>query len=294
MSSRAAFTVSYDGSALTNHTMDVRDLAPAMLSLGQLFDETNRVLNGDKVTIRLHVSATSEGSFEIAFEAIQGFASQVGDFLTGDFVSSALNLKELLFASGAGLLWLIGKLRNRAPKKIEDVGHGNVRIELETETIEVSLKTLRLYQDISVRQAVEKIVKPLEKDGIEKFSVKWESKEVTTVTKKEITYFSAPIPEDEQLHRIEHDSAYSIVSLAFKEDNKWRLYDGNSTISVTIRDDDFLRDVDANLLSFSKGDILICRVRTSQWRTASGLKTEYEVLKVKEHRPASRQITLPF
>ncbi len=37
--------------------MDVRDLAPAMLGLGQLFDAANAALNGDSARIRVQVKA---------------------------------------------------------------------------------------------------------------------------------------------------------------------------------------------------------------------------------------------
>ena len=53
--SRATFTIAYDGPALTNHTMDVRDLAPAMLAVGQLCDAANVVLNGERSKIQVHV-----------------------------------------------------------------------------------------------------------------------------------------------------------------------------------------------------------------------------------------------
>ncbi len=294
MSSRAVFTVSYDGDALKTHQMDVRDLGPALLSLGQLFDEANRVLNGDKVSIKVHVQAHQSGSFEIIFEAIQSVSSQLSGFLTGDFVTSALNLKELILGGSVGLFWLINKLKGETPTKISDLGNGLLRIEFEKEVIDIPLKLLRLYQDLAVRNATEKVLKPLENDGIDTFSAKDGKKEVVRIEKKSLPYFKVPETQDERLNEVEHDAAYSIISLAFKEDNKWRLYDGNSTISVVIKDETFLKKVDDNLISFAKGDILLCHVRSSQWRTNTGLKTEYEVLKVKEHKPAARQIPLPF
>ena len=62
---RTSFTISYSGGALESHQMDVRDLGPALMSLGQLFDEANKVLNGGKVSIKIEVKAHQTGSFEI-------------------------------------------------------------------------------------------------------------------------------------------------------------------------------------------------------------------------------------
>lgn len=295
--SRASFTVCYDGEALNSHQMDVRDLGPALMSLGQLFDEANRVLNGDKVSIKIQVKAHQAGSFEILFEAVQSISSQLSSFLTGDFVSSALNLKELILtgAGGAGgLFWLIKKLKGERPNKITDLKNGMVRIEIEDETFELPLKLMRLYQDLRIRQATEKVLKPLENEGIDVFVVKEGKKEIERIEKKTLPYFKIPEIQDEKLFESEHNAAYSIISLAFKEDNKWRLYDGNSIISVSMEDENFLRKVDENLISFAKGDVLLCRVRTKQFRTNTGLKTEYTVLKVNEHKTAARQIPLPF
>jgi hypothetical protein len=294
MNQHVEFKVSYDGNALREHRMDVRDLAPALLSLGQLFDEANRVLNGEKIFVNLQIKAQEAGSFEILLHLQQSFAGQISHFLTGDFVTSVLNLKELVLGGGvgSGLLWLIRKLKGGKPTKITDLKNGMVRIEYAGESFDVPVKLLRLYQDISVRKATEEILKPLYREGIDVFQVKDNTKVIETIKKEDINYFILPELEDEKLLVSENEAAYSIIALAFKDDNKWRLYDGNSTINVTITDENFQKRVDQNIISFSKGDILRCKVRTTQWRTQNGLKTEYEVFEVTEHLPAARQLLL--
>lgn len=86
--------------------------------------------------------------------------------------------------------------------------------------------------------------------------------------------------------------AFSIVTLTFKDGNKWRLYDGNATINAVISDLEFRRRVNANLVHFTKSDVLICNVRVRQWQTSSGAKTEYEILEVLEHRHGMEQIPM--
>ncbi len=288
MLKKAAFKIAYDGEALRDHSMDVRDLAPALLSLGKLFDAANFALNGDKAEIKLQVKAHSAGSFEVALELFQSFGAQVSNLLTGDFVTSVLNLKDLVIGGSVGIFWLVKKLRGKKPDRIEHLSQGMVSLEFQGETIVVPANLLRLYQDVAVRVAAEEVLRPLCHDKIDKFIIKDNDKITEEVTKEDVDYFKLPEIRDEIINESIHEAAYSIVSLAFKDDNKWRLHDGNSTISVQMKDDFFKRKVEENLISFSKGDILICSVKTTQWQAKDGLKTEYEVLKVIKLRLRSR------
>lgn len=289
MNQHLDFKIIYDGPALQSHSMEVRDLAPALLAVGSLFDEVNRLLNGDKTQIKLQVTALGAGSFEVFLNLYQSLAEQVSNFLTGEFVTSVLNLKELLFAPGIGLFWLIKKMKGCRPYKVTDLKNGLVRVEFEGDTIDVPVPLLRLYQDANIRRAIEEVLKPLCRDGIDSFKVKEKEVVIASVTKDQLTYFRVPKLEDEKIVSSESEAAYSIVSLAFKDDNKWRLSDGGATINVTIHDENFKKKVEQNEISFAKGDILRCKIKTIQWRTTEGLRTEHEVLEVREHIPAARQ-----
>ena len=61
----------YDGPALADGSMNVRDLAPAMMAVGGFFESANRISNGGRASISVNVRATSAGSFHIIFEVIQ-------------------------------------------------------------------------------------------------------------------------------------------------------------------------------------------------------------------------------
>jgi hypothetical protein len=136
------------------------------------------------------------------------------------------------------------------------------------------------------------VMRPLQNEGLDAVIFKDKKEALVDVSKLEGPYFKAPEIEDIPLTDDVIRAAYSIVALAFKDDNKWRLYDGNNQINASIEDQAFLKKVNENNISFSKGDILVCDVQVIQKQTGSGLKTEYKVQNVVEHRPALRQLRL--
>ena len=275
--------------------MDVRDLAPALLSVGRLFDAANLALNEQETQIRVNVRATKQGSFEIDLELVLSLAQQVSSFLKTDTVTNALKILELVAAGGAGL-WslvkLVQKLRGGKPDKIENLENGMVRITVAEETFDVPVELLRLYQDLNVRTALKETIAPLSRDGVENLHIRNSFSPPVVIGKKDIPCFEIPEITDELLSDRVSQAAFSIIALSFKEDNKWRLYDGNNTISALIADEDFLNRVNENQVSFRKGDLLLCDVHIVQMNTKDGLKTDYEVIKVREHRPADIQLPL--
>jgi len=291
------FTVVYDGEGLADHTMDVRDLAPALLSLSELISNSGTLLYGSNVDIKLHVKALEPGCFTVDLTVITEFLSQIKDLLTSDGAEAAINLGDLLqllFGGGTliGLFKLIKVLKGKSPNKVT-VQENSVLIETEDTQIEIPTNLLPLYKDIGIRRAALQVVEPLEKKGIESIEFKSSSGvEYENVIKEDAEFFKLPEIEEEVLLRESRKAAFSIVSLAFKEENKWRLHDGNNTIYATIKDEDFLARVEANEVSFRKSDVLICRVEDVSTRDENGLKTEHNILEVLEHKPAMTQIPM--
>ncbi len=266
--------------------MDVRDLAPALLAVGQLFDAANKELNGDKVTVNVSVTATSEGCFKVNLEVAQRLLDQAINVLSGDFVTAALNLKELLIGGSivaVGLIVFVKQTRGKALGKVKDIGGGKCLVAIDGQSFEISADVLRLYQIPAIRQALERFVAdPLAKEGIDKFTAS-DSEHECTVSKYEGPYFRSDTMPAELLVDNTSEVLFSIVSLRFSEGNRWRLNDGNFSLTAIIADDEFLEKIERNEISFSKGDLLRCRTRTQQYRATSGLSTIYTVEKVVEH-----------
>ena len=286
----AEFDISYHGPALADGSMNVRDLGPAMMAVGSLFESTNELLNGDRAAVNINVRATSSGSFHILFDILQNS----GAASTTDFLTTANQIVTLIIGGGTiaiGLIALIKWLRGRNPK-IEQVNESLYRLTLENgETYEVPMELLTMYQNAGIRNALSGLVRPVKEEGIEKFEIRGNDDAVIEISEADVEYFDAPQSQELILDETRRH-AFSIVSLAFRPGNKWRLTDGQATFSVSMMDEGFQYRVDNNELAFSKDDVLVCDMRTVQWQTHQGLKTEYEIVAVNRHLPA-RQLSLP-
>jgi len=297
MADTVHFSVRYDGPALSNHTMDVRELAPALLALAHLVEQANKVALPDAAEVSLSVQGNfKSGSFGIDLVAIQSVAEQVISLLAGHGVTATANLITLLNALGflrgnetcVGLIGLIKRLRGRKPAAIRQEGD-RVFVECRdtqtTETIEVDLLTGRLYQSRVVRQNLEKALKPLACEGVDFFAVGQAGQAHAVVESAELAFFTAAA-EDEEIvsDTTAHNVLLQIESAVFTEGNKWRFSDGDRAFYAEIADERFLADVESGLRRFGKLDMLLVDLQRIQSITDNGLKTKHIVAKVHEHR----------
>lgn len=89
MTSHAEFELTYDGPAVEDGSMDVRDLAPALLAVGQFIEAANRVVHGDNATAKVQVRTVSPGSFHIGFDIGVSFLQSMRDMLAGPEATAA-------------------------------------------------------------------------------------------------------------------------------------------------------------------------------------------------------------
>ncbi|WP_423761755.1 hypothetical protein [Burkholderia sp. NLJ2] len=294
------FRVTYDGPALESSEMDVRELAPALLAIGDLLDASTRALCGDQVRPQVNVRGSFKtGSFGIDFTLATSLLGRMRDMLSGNESTALANAVTILTALGIaaprarkGLFAALKWLRGREIRQVRMHDHTAV-LHVDGDALEIDLPVLTLLRDVRVRNATAQVLAPLAREGIVMFAAGTDTEVIETVTRNEIAWFLAPEQADALLLDEHRKMAFSIVSLAFKDDNTWRLYDGSSTIHAAITDTRFLSRVNNSQISFSKGDVLVCNVRMQQWQTSDGAKTEYEVTDVLEHRPAGLQIQLP-
>jgi hypothetical protein len=273
-----------------------------LLALSDLMDAASQALYGHKVKATVEVKASFKtGSFGIDLGLLQGWLERVVDMFAGKEMSAFANAGALLAALGfaghktrKGLVGVLKWLRGRIISRIEATDDGARILTEDGDALEIELAVLTLLRDRTVREELVRTLAPLEREGITIVAFGTDTEITETVDREAAAWFAPPAPQDELLLDDTRKMAFSIVSLAFKEDNKWRLHDGAATIHATIDDAEFLARVDQNLEVFAKGDVLLCMVRVRQWQTLGGARTEYVVERVMEHRQAARQIPLPL
>lgn len=126
--SQDQFQLVYDGEDVREGGMDVYDLAPALLSVGDLIRESNRFLNEDHTRVAVQVrSDFRHGSFEVSLLVDQGIIEQAKQALFGGTLVDAKGLVDFIFghpltvstATGGliGLIKLYRLLKGEKPKE---------------------------------------------------------------------------------------------------------------------------------------------------------------------------------
>lgn len=288
MSNHEQFHVVYDGPALAEHRMDVRDLAPALVAIADLFTFANRELNGDSTEVRLEVKGSFKaGSFHSELIFIQSLANQIRDIFAGPSANAFSNALAILGAlgivGGGGLIGLIRALRGRRPHRIEPTG-STIRIWMtEHESFEVEDAVYRLYRCKTVRISLQKTLSPLERDGITSFGIVRGDAVTLAIERDELDTFASVDVTGEVASDSVSRKMLLLESVVFKDGNKWRVHDGTYPFFAALDDEQFLAKVDAGE-RFGKGDVLVVDLRQTQIITDEGLKNEYRIVKVHGHR----------
>ena len=296
------FKVVFEGPAVDDGDIDVRDLAPALLALGDLFQSASSVLNGERVKTSVKVKATAQACFEVDLSVAQSaveFIKTLVDFSADhkDQIADATSLITLIGATGGtfaggcvGLLQFLKWLKGRKPDRIEHVGE-TVHVHVGGTFISVDGRTLALAENLDVRTHVRKFASVVVPGRIDEVSAVHDGDKVS-ITPEDVSSFDLPAPQDEELSNEVRKMNLQIISLSFKDDNKWRVTDGADPFSAAIEDEDFQKKVDNSEVSFSKGDYLICEVREKQMMISGALKKERSIVRVLEHKPAPKQMKL--
>jgi len=172
MPEKVTFQLSYDGEALRDGSMEIQELAPALLALRDLIDAASAHVTKGQASITLRVRSDFQiGSFDINLVLQQAPIKELVNFFSSDDASTLNNILGVLgFASGMtiGLVQLIKKLKGKKPQTVTALENGKVRLIYEGEgSFEVDEIVYKLLEDRRARIAVSGLVQPVRGKGIE-------------------------------------------------------------------------------------------------------------------------------
>jgi hypothetical protein len=297
--STAKIEIGYDGDAVRGGSMDVRELAPALLALGDLLQESHIILNDGRGELTTHVKSDfQKGSFEVHLQLVQSLSDQAAFILEHCKHWSAADIAKfvgLSAGSGYSLIKFLKWLGKRKIKSSTIIQNGNVKIETDGDfdSIEVSPEVVRLAKNRRIRLQLKAIFKPLQVLGIDFFYAKDNGIEVERVKKESLDLFEVPEQQEQELTNQTREIAVKLIGVFFEEGLKWKLADGENRFNAAVIDENFQKEIDAGK-KFSKNDILVIKLRTRQVSTGEGIKNEHEILKVEKHIRAEEQAELPL
>lgn len=298
-----SFEVKYEGDALRDGRMPVRDLAPALLALGQLFTEASQLLYPKNEPVALDIQGTREGSFEV--ELILHGAGAAWDQISTNPVNSAATLilfKEMIIGSSVdpsllGLIkWLKGKLvvgESPGPEP------GEVTLKAEDGSqLTVKSEVAGLNRDPQIRKKAREVVEPLKRPGMDNLEIRSNAGGSSLrLEKDDVPAFEVPEIEDaEVLSEQEIDVFLDVLTAELEQGStrKWRFGGLGATFWAPIEDTGFMEKYSHREQILGVGDRLHARVKIIQKRdpATSKIRFERQVMEVKEVIEAPEQLSL--
>lgn len=307
--------IAYNGPAIENGEMDVRDLAPALIAFADLVESVNNVLKGEqKIKVMLNQDSLQRGSFDITFILNTGILDQVSLFVSSaktnglDDLMTVLGWGETAAGVGGAIVYgAFSALKRKGDREIRNVEYkDDQRAEIildDGERIQTTKNTANVIINVNCRLNIEKVVQPLIQNGIDTFELRdpdkrEDRKPIETIAKKEVKYFKASpaksFEDREEEKSAELEMTVTIIMINFN-DGKWKVsLGGENSIWVSMEDEEFNELVKSRKIAFAKGDMLRIRYYMKQGVQGGKLHSEYVVTKVLEVKHASEQVMLEF
>jgi hypothetical protein len=165
----------FDGNDFDGHLININDLIPALLGFNDLVNETNRMLNGDRVKIDIQVKGdTEQHCFEIAFRITSSIIENAKSFFNNISIRDIceiLNITGLIPAVGClGFLQLYKIISKNKVEKIETATDNNGKkitiINLgNNNTFNVGNETISLLKNKNACEAVKSMAKTINNEN---------------------------------------------------------------------------------------------------------------------------------
>jgi hypothetical protein len=295
-----------------DNQLNLNELLQILTSLGELIQESNRVVHPQEPDVSISVKPFEEGSFDIELilsSVALGplmVAWQTGAIHKVIDVLSNVGVIASKAAKGyTSLLELIKKLKGDPPKEVKELEKG-ARYEVTTEdgeVMQINAPVQNLYQNSTIIHNLNVVYgDPLKKPKRKKVQSYLKNDKETLVevaptdqpALREAKPLTAPNAEPEQ-----ETENTSVVFLRPKrgsfegEASKWSFRMGQGEVlQANIKDTDFLNKLERGEYRLSGSDVLKVELKQRQKVVGNDIKTTNEIIKVLEYKSAPNQSTM--
>lgn len=301
--SKEVIQMVYRGDAVAEHSMDVEQLAPALMAIGELCREANNVINADRSKIHVLVKSDFEGGcFDINLEVVQTIYEQVKSLLQDPRIATAKEILEWLglFGIPGGALWFLKKRRARnLISVVKNDADGTVEVQIEGEpspTI-IEQNVFQLSENMKILKSFKVIVAPTQAPGIDSVEFRSDKQTHEKIDKEDAEYIirTEIDQDDEEIEPQTIDAVLTIYAPVFDvKSTAWRFYYGEEVIRVDMGETSIPQDT-INRGGIKITDAYKVRLQITQRRTESGrFKNDYKIVELLKFVPGGEQQRLPF
>lgn len=299
--------VVFEGPAVKTGIIDARLLGESLLGYNEVFVRANSLVNGEESVAAVMVqSSFKSGSFIADLQFVQNTTEQAAHLITAHkfFDATALTgligfvpsemakefVKEIVKNTVIGLFRLF---KGKKPDEVKPVGTDKVELKSGPVSTTVNVNVFNLYGDSAIRDALDKVTKPLREAAVERIAVRQGNTEQTVFEKEEAEIFKAePLqleaPSDESLGG-EREAVLVVSRLSFEEGTSWTFFERGATVTAKIEDEQFWRQVHKREVTFGEGDLLKVRL-VWEIEKKRKLKQKNTIVKVLEKLERPKQL----
>ena len=293
--------------------IDVFALAPTLLSLGKLIQESNQTLYPEGHQIAVNVKPFREGSFIVDITLFHSEAFYpifaIGKDIPPNQIIELLGMIGLIkhvkpvADTVSSVLDLIKKLRGQ-PAKVEELKGGDYRYTVDDKsfTVNAPIHQLTINQNVT-NNLYEAVAKPLEETefkAVEGYLEGQENETASIVTKEDVpalkSYTKSNAQVDERLEEnIQENVLLNPKRGAFDGDgSQWSFHRGQKeVITATIRDQAFLKKLELGEIRPNHADLMKVTLKETQKLAGTQIESsKWVILEVTSYTVGARQMNI--
>lgn len=280
-------------------SVDVFSLAPTLLSLGRLIQDSSRTLNPLGEELAVNVRPFRAGSFVVDVVVFAQTAEGQGMLATGligaPAIIQTLRAIGLIADAKETAISLLKKLRGQKKQPVE-IEPGEYRYTVGDGNVSVSGNVHQLVQNPTIVQNIQNVYgTPLADPNISAVKSFLEGREVETevrVEKDDLSELGLPstAPLDRALSVVSNTTTVLLNPKRIALDGEgrnWSFNRGDHILTATIRDADFLRRVSSGETRLGHTDVLKVELQETQRIEGGKIRASNEVLRVLQHIPGT-------